>query len=306
MMSLKIIPGCGQSGTSRIFVVRSTRRNLRDEAAQVAPEEALREVLRQLAERLQVRSSLPTPLGVPRADRGCDDRLEQVGLAVGGCSELAEMSRREPEARQLAARRRNVEIRLGVQAVAALDPRLEQAEVLQLTGELRIDACAVAELSEVELALLVGKTARLAPASFLRERRGKLLANHAERQELVPLQPEDRFEPVDVVLRKKPVAALRSLRRDQPLALEVANLGDRDVRELRLQPITDGADRQQPLASACLGCAHRRKVSRYLPICSSSPSVSAPDSMRRRLRNVPLRLPRSSIVRSPSCCMTTA
>src|SRR4051794_27363767 len=55
--SLKPTPGCGQSGTSRIFSLSSTA-YLAYEVAQTAPEETLREVLCQLAERLHVAGRL--------------------------------------------------------------------------------------------------------------------------------------------------------------------------------------------------------------------------------------------------------
>ena len=71
--------------------------------------------------------------------------------------------------------------------------------------------------------------------------------------------------------------------------------------------LADRADRAQraalPPCCAVVGHgAHRwRKVSRYLPICTSSSSSSTTDSMRLRLTYVPLRLPRSRIVNlSPS------
>src|SRR5439155_11682009 len=112
---------------------------------------------------------------------------------------------------------------------------------------------------------------------------------------------------LDLLLPEQPVAAAGPLRRHEPLALEVADLRDRDVGELTLQPLADRADGEQPRALRCFGRRHCRNVSLYLPICSSSPSLSrAADSMRRRLRNVPLRLPRSSISRWSSLCATIA
>src|SRR5262249_42893707 len=113
--------------------------------------------------------------------------------------------------------------------------------------------------------------------------------------ELVALQPEDRLERVDVVLGEQPVAALRPLGREEPLVLEVADLRDRDVGELRLEPTAHRADRQEPSAGGCRRRHQRlRKVRRYLPICSSSPSASSAVSTRRRLTNVPFKLPWSS------------
>src|SRR5581483_2455091 len=95
------------------------------------------------------------------------------------------------------------------------------------------------------------------------------------------------------------VAALGPLRREEPLALEVADLRDGDVRELGLQLVADGADRQ-PLPARRGDHQRARNVSRYLPIWSSSPSESSADSTRRRLTKVPLRLPRSSTNQRPS------
>ena len=69
------------------------------------------------------------------------------------------------------------------------------------------------------------------------------------------------------------------LRRDEALVLEVADLGDGDVRELLAKPLADGADRAEPGLGAALPApsrrhrAHRaRNVSRYLPIWTSSSS----------------------------------
>src|SRR5947208_1308771 len=94
--------------------------------------------------------------------------------------------------------------------------------------------------------------------------------------------------------RRDPEAAeLRARRGD----LEVADLRDRDVRELRLQPPADVADRQVKVARGFGRGAHFvMKLNRYLPIWTSSPlSSRVPLSIRLRLTNVPFRLPRSSI-----------
>src|SRR5919198_6201797 len=150
---------------------------------------------------------------------------------------------------------------------------------------------------QVELAFF-----RRQPAPALAVARGgcgELLADDAERQELVALQAQDRLQPLDVLLAEEPVAALRPPRREQALILEVADLRDGDVRELVFQHPADGPDRQQP---GFRRGRHQRpkKVNRYLPICSSSPSSSCADSTRLRLTNVPLRLPWSSMKKSPS------
>ena len=70
------------------------------------------------------------------------------------------------------------------------------------------------------------------------------------------------------------------------------------------------ADREQPLRAAGLGRAVvaliARKVSRYLPIWSSSPSSSSARSTRLLFTKVPFRLPWSSIGKSPPCLASTA
>src|SRR5919201_3584167 len=150
---------------------------------------------------------------------------------------------------------------------------------------------------QVELAFF-----RRQPAPALAVARGgcgELLADDAERQELVALQAQDRLQPLDVFLAEEPVAALRPPRREQALILEVADLRDGDVRELVFQHPADCPDRQQP---GFRRGRHQRpkKVNRYLPIWSSSPSSSCADSTRLRLTNVPFRLPWSSMKKPPS------
>ena len=79
-----------------------------------------------------------------------------------------------------------------------------------------------------------GQPGRAPPAARLAGgRRGQLLPDHAQRQELVPLEAQDRPQALDGVLVEEPVAAPRPLRREQALLLEVADLRDRDVRETR-------------------------------------------------------------------------
>ena len=123
---------------------------------------------------------------------------------------------------------------------------LEQPVVASSRALLRGDAGALAELVEVDLVLVGGEPARRRRRRSFEAGRRELLADHAQRQELVALEPEDRLQPLDVVLAEQPVAAARPLRRQQALVLEVADLRDRDVRELGLQPPADRADRVQP------------------------------------------------------------
>src|ERR671924_585318 len=111
------------------------------------------------------------------------------------------------------------------------------------------------------------------PSSPPAGRRGELLPDHAQGQELVPLKAQDRLQPLDVLLAEEPVAALRPAEREQPLVLEVADLRDRDIREFGLQPCADGPDRQQARSGGCLRGGHfNRKGRRGFPILSSSPA----------------------------------
>src|SRR4051794_4620890 len=257
LMSLKPTPGSGKSGTSRIFVRRSivelTSRP--GHVPQVTPEQELRQLLRQLGEVLELLDPRLPALGVPRPQRRRDDLLEQRRLAVGAVPERAQVPRRDPITRELGAGGGHVGVRGAVELAVALLPRLEQAELLQLLRELGRDPGALAELAEAELLLLARERGRLPPAARLGGGgRGQLLADPPERQELVSLQAEDRLEPLHVLVGVEPVAALRAPRREQALVLEVADLRDRDVRELRLQVPADGADRVHALAAGALCC----------------------------------------------------
>src|SRR5205823_281552 len=75
--------------------------------------------------------------------------------------------------------------------------------------------------------------------------RCELLADHPQRQELVALEPEDRAQALDVDGRVEPVAALGAARGEELLVLEIADLRDRDVGELALELLADGADRER-------------------------------------------------------------
>src|SRR5581483_2443169 len=270
-----------------------------------AGEEELRELGRALAHRLEVLQTGAAALGRPRAERGRDERLEQAGLAVGRRAERAQVARRDPEARERLARLGDLGVRVGVDALPALDAWLEQPEVLELARPGRLDPRAGAELLEVEPRLRLAER-RPPPPALAACARGELLADHAQRQELVALEEQDRLEPVDVVLGEEPVAALRPLRRQEPLVLEVADLRDRDVRELGLQPPADRADRQELLAAGGRRHQRVRNVSLYLPIWSSSPSESSAESTRFRFTKVPFRLPWSSTNQRPSRCSSSA
>jgi hypothetical protein len=220
-MSLNPTPGSGQSGTSRIF-----------------------------CERLELAQALLAALGVPRAERGRDDGFEQARLPVGPGAERPEVPRGDPEPREPPARGRDLGVSLGVALLPVLRPRHEQAELLELARELVRDARPVAEVVELEVEVALGERLGALAATLLAGGARELLADHAQREELVALELEDPAQALHVVLAEEPIAAARPPRREQPLVLEEANLRDRDVRELVLQAGAHRADREQrPLPS---------------------------------------------------------
>src|SRR5581483_5657871 len=271
-----------------------------------APEEEGGELLRQLGERLEVAQPRRAPLGVPRAERRRHELVEQRRLAVGGRAEGAQVAGVGAVARELRADGGDVDVGLGVALVRARAARAEEAERLQVLREARRHAGAAAELVEVELVHPVGEAGRTPPLALGRPGGRELVADHAQRQELVALEAEDRRQPLEVLLAEEPVAAARALRREQALVLEEADLRDRDVRELVREAPDDLPDPEQARAAA-EGRGHRStKVSRYLPIWSSSPFSSSWLSIRRRLTKVPFSEPWSSITNLPSRSTSTA
>src|SRR5581483_11868200 len=118
-----------------------------------------------------------------------------------------------PVAAELRAQRRDLDVGVAVAPLPSLDGRLEEPEALEVAQRARGDARPGAELVGGELLVLVGERggARL-PLRAL-DRRRELLADHPERQELVPLEAEDRLQAVDVVVAEQPVAARRPARR---------------------------------------------------------------------------------------------
>ena len=103
---------------------------------------------------------------------------------------------------------------------------------------------------------------------------GEALLDHLERQEVVALLGEDPPQPLDVGVVELPVARRRALGVEQPLALEEADLRDRDVGELVLQQVEHLADREVRRASRRFGPASVRssaRVERQLVTCRSGP-----------------------------------
>ena len=164
--------------------------------------------MRGLGERSEVVEARAPALGVARAQRGKDECLQQPRLAVGRGAERAQVSRRDPVPGKPLARVCDLDVELGVW-------RLEQPELLELAHARPAHARALAELVEDELVLVVFAEHGRRPSPALLRRTGReLLADDAQRQELVALEPQDRAQPLQVLLREEPVAALGPLRRE--------------------------------------------------------------------------------------------
>src|SRR5262249_47967038 len=130
-----------------------------------------------------------------------------------------------------------------------------------------------AELVEVEMVLVAREPDRATRPSRLGPGRGELLLDHAEGQELVALKAQDGLQAFHVLIVEEPVAARSPAGGQQPLVLQVPDLGDGDVRKLPFQTRAHSTDRlgrftaRGRLDSSLGGGAHlERKISRYLPI----------------------------------------
>jgi len=294
-MSLKTIPGFGKSGMSRIFEARSgsTASGAYARCERSARQKSACDSSCASAARVS-RSSTPESRG--------DDLSEQCRLAVGVGTELLQVPRCDAEARQVPASDHDLHVPFRIPVLSILDPRFEEPVILELAHKPCIGARPLAERAQVELGLGRAQTGVRPAAPLPLHRSGgvELLADDAERQELVPLESQDRLEAFHVLLGVEAVSPLRPTGGQEPLVLEVADLRNRDVRELRAQSPPDGADRERPARRflRIRGRRHQcsRKVSRYLPIWTSSPSSSLAFSTLRRFTYVPFRLPESSIV----------
>src|SRR4029079_8771638 len=109
------------------------------------------------------------------------------------------------------------------EAVAGFDPRREQAELLEAPGKVDRDPRALAQLRHLDLLLLPAQPG--APALRpLGGRRAELLADDAEREELVALETEDRDQALDVGFREESVLSHRPTRMKQCPALAIPHL----------------------------------------------------------------------------------
>ena len=134
------------------------------------------------------------------------------------------MARLDAERAQLERGLNRLAVRLVVAGalVAADQPelleRLDQpgrrvGAVDQLVGGEPRAGRRLGEVGALELARLVDDAEAAARRAL------ELLADHAQRQELVALEAEDRAQPLDVGLRVQAVAALRPAGREQLLVL---------------------------------------------------------------------------------------
>ena len=276
-MSLKPMPGSGKSGTSRTRRLAVDGRHCPASYGRCAQKRSWESSCASSASACSSSSPARRRSGVARsaarARRAASSRPDSRSARCGTYAGAAARCRSGTASR----RRRRCRRRSRRRAASALDARLEQPELLQLARALGLDPGPLAEprrgRAPPRLAERRTPAAALSPAPAR-----ELLTDHAQRQELVALHAQDRLQPFDVVLAEQPVAALRPPRREQALVLEVADLGDRDVRELGLEPPADRADREQSLRGlGAVEPSRVRKVSRYLPIWSSSPSSSSAD-----------------------------
>src|SRR6185312_265721 len=189
---------------------------------------------------------------------------------------------------------------------------LDELELLELAHERGVGVGGREQLVEREPVVLAADEPRPPAGAGRRAALGDDLADDPQRQELVALHTQDGAQLVDVLLAVEPVAARGAPRRDQPLVLEEPDLRDRDVGELLLERLAHGPDRQPGPALSPLGRLGRHhsprsmKVSRYLPICTSSPSARRTLSIRCRFTYVPFRLPESDRCRPSSRRSSTA
>src|SRR5882672_5033546 len=167
--SLNPTPGVGKSGTSRIFVRRSvTARSLSQRrVSQVAPEEQRRQLARELGELLHVAERLLAALCVATAQRRREQLLDQRGLPAGRRAKRAQVARVDAVAHQLRACCSDVCVGLEVPLVARAPLRGEQAEVLELLRDARIDAGALAQLVGSDRLLLHAERGRTAALALL-------------------------------------------------------------------------------------------------------------------------------------------
>ena len=221
------------------------RRRGAGEPPQVAHEQRLGQLGAQAGELVELLEPGADAIGVGRAQLRCEHLLDEARLALDRRVDRAQVARVEAVALQPGGRGDDLHV-LGPEA-----PGLgrDQPELLEAADELLVHAGGADQLAEARAARGAGAHGP-APRPLARAlgRLLELLADHAQRQELVALQAQDRAQALDVLLREQAVAAARALRVQQPLLLEVADLRDRDVGVVDAQRGADRADRQAPSA----------------------------------------------------------
>ena len=105
-------------------------------------------------ERLEVVERVLAALGVARAQARRDELLDERRLPTGSGEERPQVARVDAEARQPRAGGSDVGLALAVEALAALDARDDEAELLELAHEVGRDRRALAELGLVDLVLV--------------------------------------------------------------------------------------------------------------------------------------------------------
>src|SRR4051795_11499398 len=247
------------------------RRSWPDDLAQVADEQQVLEVRRHGGQVLQRLDGLLAALGIARAQRRGEDLLEQGRLAVGAGAEDAQVAPADAVAGELGDGADD--LALGLVEVRGSGARLalDDAVLLQLLDQRRLGAGVLEDVLErVQRAAAADRHAGAAPraplgrglrdlAVLLGPATGQLLADDAQRQELVALEAQDRAQALDVGRRVEAVAAGGAARRQQLLVLEVADLRDGDVGELLLQRLADGPDRHR-LPRRRAGGLDRREI----------------------------------------------
>jgi hypothetical protein len=178
-------------------------------------------------------------------------------LTVGRGAEDAQVAGADPDPRELVGGADDLAVGLVVDGLAVALLGLDDAEVFEFRHQLVAGAGLLDHLVEGEMGAggvdedrpphraAAGPPLGGAAAEVDVAARRQLLADHAKRQELVALQAQDRAQALDIGLAVEAVTAGGAARVEQLLVLEVADLGDRDVVELALQDLADGADRQR-------------------------------------------------------------
>src|SRR6188508_2754580 len=105
----------------------------------------------------------------------------------------------DPVPRQACARGSDVGLGLSVDVLPCLRTRDDEPELLELTDELGRDRGALAQLGLVDLVLVAENADGATTRAVARGARSvQLLANNPKRKELVPLEAQDRRQPLEV------------------------------------------------------------------------------------------------------------